>query len=900
MRLPVLPSYSVITLTTFLFCLFTILTSAQSTFIVRDNNLNGTTTWRSGNTYILDGLVYLESGSLFIESGTIIKGRENPTTGDETSALIITRGANIYADGTEEKPIIFTAESDGNPFPLDFSSGLWGGVIILGYGKLGAENTTETLFGFPSSDSRNTYGGTNDFDNSGRMSYVSIRHAGKWGSGFSFDGLNLAGVGRNTNIHHIEAFACDYGGVGMRGGMVDLKYISISYCRLFGIEWSKGWRGRGQYWLIIHANGVGFPAIIGSGAEPVSNPRFSNPTIYNATIIGEATSPSDPIFLSGGTGGTIANSIFTDFTDKALFIEDDPNTTTNDVKGRIQNGQLKLLNNIWGSFGAGDDFDTDNGGILTVNEDAPDQTASYLTNHLNSNGNRSVGNAKILMGSDYSVNFPDPRYYPDAGFFTTAASTSDSFFDFDTNYPAGCTNHGAFPNANYWIKNWTVLYEYVYDDPYVEYEGNLYQINGGGFGTIELHCSDLPTFEDDYTIYHPTCLAPSFVPVDPLGGGKRDSRAARGRDSGFGANPYQPCFDEFYQQDYNLTYNVINYTPQGVEYEIRNGNVTLNIEDICDPTIEILPPTGNSQSLPYSQVSVVAKDNNPFLDAPTVETNVTQFSNYTRYGFRAVTECGRTSNWVYMDYYHNEPLRFYYADRDNDDYGDANSRIRWRRQPNGFVANNQDCDDTNAQINPAQSEIRGNPFDDNCDGIALSSECSTENNEIDNQPELFGRSEIIHARGKLESDALIYQNSNIIYRSDESIELNAGFTVARGALFKAEIAECSSNYSAEEESENLNISTASITEGEVMEVLVFPNPAKEKAELQFNLPIAESVNIELFDAKQSRIQRLVNNQFLTAGTHQIEIDVHHLVGGIYYVAIQTSTEKQVAKIIIVH
>jgi hypothetical protein len=57
----------------------------------------------------------------------------------------------------------------------------------------------------------------------------------------------------------------------------------------------------------------------------------------------------------------------------------------------------------------------------------------------------------------------------------------------------------------------------------------------------------------------------------------------------------------------------------------------------------------------------------------------------------------------------------YYADVDNDGYGDPASTPVCTAQT-GFVANYTDCDDSNVGINPNATEIAGNGIDEDCSG----------------------------------------------------------------------------------------------------------------------------------------------------------------------------------------
>jgi hypothetical protein len=61
----------------------------------------------------------------------------------------------------------------------------------------------------------------------------------------------------------------------------------------------------------------------------------------------------------------------------------------------------------------------------------------------------------------------------------------------------------------------------------------------------------------------------------------------------------------------------------------------------------------------------------------------------------------------------------YYADTDGDRYGDAANTIEVCDRPSGYVTNNSDCDDTDADMNPGADEVC-DPLDvdENCNGLA--------------------------------------------------------------------------------------------------------------------------------------------------------------------------------------
>lgn len=58
----------------------------------------------------------------------------------------------------------------------------------------------------------------------------------------------------------------------------------------------------------------------------------------------------------------------------------------------------------------------------------------------------------------------------------------------------------------------------------------------------------------------------------------------------------------------------------------------------------------------------------------------------------------------------------WYRDTDDDGYGNSEQSLVQSTQPSGYVTNKTDCNDYNANINPAQSEACDNGTDDNCNG----------------------------------------------------------------------------------------------------------------------------------------------------------------------------------------
>jgi hypothetical protein len=421
----------------------------------------GTTTWTSGNIYVLRGFIFVNDGqTLTIEPGTVIKGQ--PGDGAGASALIVSRGGIIDAEGESDNPIIFTALADDTDDPEDLplnTRGQWGGLILLGKAPINHSAGETVIEGLPETDDRGVYGnGTpNDFttgvdDNSGVVAYVSVRHGGtEIGAGNEINGLTMGGVGRGTTIHHIEVWGNDDDGFEWFGGTVNTSYLASMYNQDDAFDWDFGWRGQNQFWLAYQqpdfAGSDRGMELDGAHSGNLSATVFSEPTVFNMTLVGALNTGSGAncIYMTEGSGGYIRNSIVTNFRAGInLVTTGDPG---NKILDRLNAGKLDFDNNIFFSIGA---FTTV-AEVASGTSDAP--TRAALETNLAA-GNNTFADPQLAGIAEGSFD-PLPAAAGPAfeDLFTVPAAPVDGF-TYET-----VTHKGAFGATN-WLLGWTAAFEY--------------------------------------------------------------------------------------------------------------------------------------------------------------------------------------------------------------------------------------------------------------------------------------------------------------------------------------------------------------------------------------------------------------------------------------------------------
>jgi heme/copper-type cytochrome/quinol oxidase subunit 2 len=252
------------------------------------------TTLDAGIAYKLNGTLSVESGAkLTIPAGTTISA--NVQSGDETNTyIVVQKGAQIDIQGTAAKPVVMVSN---NAQPGD-----WGGLVIAG------DATTTEGIDATAEVGQIKYGGSNDADNSGNISYLIIKHAGAQINAESqYNGLTLYAVGSGTTIDNVAMIDGEDDGVEFFGGTVSASNMYFENNQDDSVDWTEGWNGTLTNAYVIHtqdgfstaveadgANGnpslVNFTAESGVGGTALQFKKESGATITGLALLGYTTS----------------------------------------------------------------------------------------------------------------------------------------------------------------------------------------------------------------------------------------------------------------------------------------------------------------------------------------------------------------------------------------------------------------------------------------------------------------------------------------------------------------------------------------------------------------------------------------------------------------------------------
>ncbi len=518
-----------------------------------NSNITGSVTWTKANhPYHLKQQIYAEPGAtLTIDAGVVVASFV-----DDQGSLAVCRGAKIYVNGTKDEPVIMTSAEDvknwtgsvvttgGSGGTVDSITTLgdpktgiwlercndWGNLTIMGEALISASHyggipvTYQDGVGEPihtntkcpdglnkkqmegltagfQGDSKVLYGGDNDDDDSGSISYLSIRYGGKViGLANELNGLSLGGLGRETDIHHIEIMNNVDDGIEIWGGTVNLRYVNIWNIGDDSFDVDEGWRGKVQFGLIVQGysidasqgSGVGDNCFETDGAEDSDAQPVTTSTIYNFTVVGQ------PIDGDGGTTWRdnarvqYRNCIFMELGEKLVRPD---NTDGDGSNGYGYNGTLSFADTWTTNAGVHSTVNlcgVDPNVLYTVQTDGKlaEITDSVFYNNLHANayteadarGVRDAANnnvtatnspiqaitrgALVVRGGKnmLPVTYINPCAANDA-VVSVDKAPDDGFF---TSAPF----RGGFGPYNNWLESWTAVDAYGMTDTSMNVPGN--------------------------------------------------------------------------------------------------------------------------------------------------------------------------------------------------------------------------------------------------------------------------------------------------------------------------------------------------------------------------------------------------------------------------------------------
>jgi len=204
-----------------------------------------TQTLDASKPYMLKGQVFIPSGvTLTVPAGTIIKGDKATK-----ATLIVQPGGKLIANGTVDKPIVFTsAQAVG-----ERDRGDWGGVVMLGNAFVNQTALPKIEGIQPDQSFGNiTSPATSADENSGSLKYVRIEYAGiELTPNNETNSLTMGGIGNGTTIEYVQVSFGGDDGFEWFGGTVNAKYLVSHSTWDDDFDTDFGWSGNVQFGLAV-------------------------------------------------------------------------------------------------------------------------------------------------------------------------------------------------------------------------------------------------------------------------------------------------------------------------------------------------------------------------------------------------------------------------------------------------------------------------------------------------------------------------------------------------------------------------------------------------------------------------------------------------------------------------
>ncbi|HSZ26486.1 MAG TPA: hypothetical protein VK766_12230, partial [Cytophagaceae bacterium] len=293
-------------------------------------NLTGNINWNQNTIYRLQGNVIVKNGAtLKIEPGTVIQG--DPIS---KGTLILEPGATILAEGDISHPIVFTSGAEtGKKKPGD-----WGGLVILGFGKIIPTKQSENLKNICGWFPDLSFGNMKAKDANNILQYVRVEYGG-YSPDKTKDSYSLiVGACDNLKMEYIQVSYSGGDGYLFTGGAPESKRIVAFNNIDDDFVCSKGYYGKAQYaflWrepIMAALNGSNAIEITGckGGEECIVNeqPEFSNFSIIGPNrkdVVQYNQNFKSAILIKNGGSLSLNNSLLTSYPTALQIIGEESN-----------------------------------------------------------------------------------------------------------------------------------------------------------------------------------------------------------------------------------------------------------------------------------------------------------------------------------------------------------------------------------------------------------------------------------------------------------------------------------------------------------------------------------------------------------------------------------------------
>lgn len=214
---------------------------------------------------------YILTGSFMVKEGavlTIPAGTKIIAETGQNVYIAVEQGAKIQVMGTKSEPVVMTSENE--------APGDWGGLLLIGEAETTAGiDAVAEVAGL-------VYGGTENEDSSGSISYLVIKGAGSQINADSqYNGLTLYSVGSGTSISNVALLNGADDGVEFFGGTVSVTNLYLENNEDDAVDWTEGWSGSITNTYVLHDIEGFSTAVEADGIN--KNPEINNFTAVSTT-----------------------------------------------------------------------------------------------------------------------------------------------------------------------------------------------------------------------------------------------------------------------------------------------------------------------------------------------------------------------------------------------------------------------------------------------------------------------------------------------------------------------------------------------------------------------------------------------------------------------------------------